>query len=142
MKAIIALAVVFVTGTFAAQNGSSADDFNSWKERYAKSYSKNDGKNETVAQQNFKKNVAAINKHNSDPEATYKQKVNSHADMTKEEFEKTRCGYKPSPELSKKVKSSSKSESEKAFEEELNKLNQTNKRVKGPGDPTSLDYSR
>jgi Cathepsin propeptide inhibitor domain (I29) len=136
--AILTLVVLSTVATFAAQD-ASADDFNKWKDRYDKSYQKKDGKTEAAARKNFEKNVAAINKHNNDPDATYKQKANSHADMTQEEFERTRCGYKPSNETSKKVKSSNGNGI--VVEEEIKKM-ESNKKVKGAGDPASLDYSR
>jgi KDEL-tailed cysteine endopeptidase len=138
---ILTLVVLSTFATFAAQN-NSADEFNKWKSQYGKNYQKKDEKDkktEIAARKNFEKNVAAINKHNSDPKATYKQKANSHADMTQEEFERTRCGYKPSSERSKKVKSSNGNGI--VVEEEIKKM-ESNKKVKGAGDPAFLDYSK
>jgi Cathepsin propeptide inhibitor domain (I29) len=142
---ILTLVILSTVATFAAQD-ASADDFKKWKDRYNKSYQKKDGKTEAAARKNFEKNVAAINKHNNDPNATYKQKANSHADMTQEEFERTRCGYKPSKEnkTSKKVKSSN--GDEKVLAEKIKEMNETqsktNKKVKATGTADFMDFSR
>lgn len=64
--------------------------------------------------------MAAIKKHNSDPNATYQQEANNAADMTDEERDKRR-GYKPP---SKNVK-----------------MNALPNKVKG-NPPSSLTYVR
>lgn len=91
-----------------------------FKEKQGKDYSKPDEKSEAEAEEAFKKNVELINKHNSDPNVSYKLGVNDATDKTKGERVHRR-GMKPN---NKNVKSA-------AFSQ----------RVKGTL-PASLDYSR
>jgi outer membrane biosynthesis protein TonB len=88
---IIALAALLTIVVVAAKSPT----FDEWKKQAKKSYP--DPKTEAAAKKVYDANAAAIDKHNSDPKAPYKQKVNAQSDMTKEEFQKTRTGERPSP---------------------------------------------
>lgn len=89
MKSLWLLLAVLATFVQCQTN----DNFNDWKNKYGKTYNKADSiKSETEAKKTFDENVARIAKHNSDPNATYKQEVNSEADLTPEEIRKYRNG--------------------------------------------------
>lgn len=73
----------------------SHDAFLSWKQQYAKGY---EGKEHNHRFAVFKSNVDMINAHNKlyeEGKETFYMAVNAFADLTAEEFKKTKLGYNP-----------------------------------------------
>lgn len=97
--------VVAVVAVF----GQTDDDFDKWKNKFKKSYGIGNGtKTEAAAKATYKKNAAAIAKHNSNKTAKYKQAANMNADLTPDEVKKTRKGYKYDAQKAKQAADSMK----------------------------------
>lgn len=89
MKSLWLLLAVLATFVHCQKN----DTFNDWKQKYGKSYNQADSiKNEAEAKKTYDENAARVAKHNRNPKATYKQELNSEADLTPEEISKYRNG--------------------------------------------------
>lgn len=124
---LIALAALVAAQT----TRKSANNFKDWKQKHGKSYLGKE-KNETDAEKTFNANVAKIAKHNKLNNSTYKQDANSNADLTTDEVNKSRKGYKPNPKsanMTKRDKSSP----------QLKKSLKSNLKANLP---SSLDYTR
>lgn len=67
--------------------------FGDFKDKYNKTYDTKE--KEVEAEKNFNRSKKIVDSHNSDPKRTYDQKVNSMADLSAQEFKRTRTGMKP-----------------------------------------------
>lgn len=76
--------------------------FEDWKVKQARNYSSTGGKTEDNARKVYHANLRKIHEHNNKTKATYKQGVNSRADMTDDERSAKCKGYKPDPKYFKR----------------------------------------
>lgn len=135
----VAIIVLLGFALVAAQQ----PDFKTWKVQNMKTYP--DKSAENAAQKVYEKNVADIEKHNSDPKATYKQKVNSDSDKTTEELTQNQGSASMPYEDTKQKNVKSSGSSVTADSKWQEKMRKSMSDKKGSTDkasmPTSVDYS-
>jgi predicted DNA-binding WGR domain protein len=130
----------FATFLLFVAVAAQKDAFSKWKEQHKKDGYKDD-KTESAARKTFNDNAVAIDKHNRDPSATYKQKPNAYSDMSSAEFEKQRTGYKEPTEDNKQNGKSVKSSSGGSKLPSYETMKKEQAENVGARVPTSLDYS-
>lgn len=81
--------------TTAKGANATNSDFKAWKAKYGKSYKSSASKSEADAQKTFQENAKKVADHNSCPNVTYKQSLNSNADLNANEIATNRTGFKP-----------------------------------------------
>lgn len=86
-----------IPGSASPRIRSREPSFEQWKKQHGKTYSSKGSKTESEAKQIYRTNVAKIVGHNHNPRATYRQGVNSRADMNDAERNAKCKGYKADP---------------------------------------------
>lgn len=121
----------------AAQN----DDFKNWARKQGKSYKSAGSKSEADAAKAYAENQANIAKHNSDPNATYKQGTNAQSDMTQEERDKCKGSITDGIKENKKNNTKGTNGTNTKYKSSAPKPTFDTKNYKA-SIPASLDYRR